>query len=113
MSHVFTGFKSGLLELAFLAGDIRAKLLMSNTTADTQQDGTTLNDISTLDEYDGAGYSEAIMAGESVQKDDAANRGEFHADPFNFGATVAAGTRQAVGMLVYKRVTGAPTSDLV
>ncbi len=92
--------------------DIRVMLCMTNTTADTDQDAGTLSTITTLDEYDGAGYARAALASQSVVRDDANNRAEITAtSPISFGATVAAGTRSAAGALVYRHVDGTAAND--
>lgn len=92
--------------------DVRIMLCMSNTTADTDQDAGTISAIGTLDEYDGSGYSRAALAAQSVVRDDANNRAEITAtSPVSFGTTVAAGTRNAVGALVYRHVDGTAAND--
>lgn len=91
--------------------DLRGKLCMSNTTADTEQDAAVMADITTLDEYDGSGYSELDFAGITVTEDDANNRSEIHVDAGTFGSTVAAGTRSIVGLLYYVRVDGTDAND--
>ena len=95
------------------AHDVRLLLCMSNTTADTDQDAATLSAITTLDEYDGAGYSPAALASQTVTRDDANNRVELGASsPVSFGSTVAAGTRNVVGAIVYRHVDGTAANDL-
>lgn len=92
--------------------DIRIMLCMTNTTADTDQDAGTLSAITTLDEYDGAGYSRAALASQTVTRDDPNNRAEIGAtSPVSFGSTVAAGTRSAQGALVYRHVDGTAAND--
>jgi len=91
--------------------DLRVRLCMSNTTADTDQDAATITAITTLDEYDGSGYTACDLAGVSVNQDDANNRSEIDYSDGTFGATVAAGTRNVVGMLYYARVDGTPGND--
>lgn len=98
-------------DLDFDSVDLRVKLLMSDTTADTEQDATNIDDITTLDEYDGSGYAEIDGANLTVAEDAANNRAEITIDAGTFGATVAAGTRNAVGMLVYVRVDGTAAND--
>lgn len=93
--------------------DIRALLVMTNTTADTDQDVANIADIGTLDEYDGAGYSRATFTGETIADDAANNRAEFDVADFNFGTTVAAGTRSAAGMVVYRHVTNDADAILI
>lgn len=91
--------------------DIRAMLVMTNTTADTDQDAGTISAIGTLDEYDGSGYARAALT-QSVVRDDANNRAELDVNDFSFGSTVAAGTRQAAGMVIYRHVDGTAANDL-
>lgn len=116
MSFWYTGAKERLakgdLDFDEAGNDIRVMLVMTNTTADTDQDALTLSGITTLDEYDGAGYSRAALASQVVTRDDANNRAEVSAtSPVSFGATVAAGTRQAAGALVYRHVDGTAAND--
>lgn len=115
MSFVYTPAKTAILngDLDFAVHDIRALLVMTNTTADTDQDVQNIADITTLDEYDGAGYGRATLAGEAVNEDAANNRAEFDVNDFNFGATVAAGTRQAAGMVIYRHVTNDADAVLI
>lgn len=116
MSFWYTGAKERLakanLDWDEGSGDVRLLLAMTNTTADTDQDALTLSGIGTLDEYDGAGYARAVLAGQSVVRDDANNRAEMTAtSPVSFGATVAAGTRSAAGSVVYMHVDGTAAND--
>lgn len=109
----FTPAKTKLAkgELDFDVADLRVKLCMSNTTADTDQDAASLAAITTLDEYDGAGYTEIDLAGAVVNEDAINNRAEIDYSDGSFGATVSAGTRQFVGMLYYVRVDGLAAND--
>jgi hypothetical protein len=116
MSFWYTPAKERLakgdLDFDEAGNDIRLMLCMSNTTADTDQDAGTISAITTLDEYDGAGYSRPQLASQVVNRDDANNRAEVSAtSPVSFGATVAAGTRQAVGCMVYRHVDGTAAND--
>jgi hypothetical protein len=116
MSFWYTPAKERLakgdLDFDEAGNDIRVLLAMTNTTADTDQDAGTLAAIGTLDEYDGAGYSRAALAAQSVVRDDANNRAEIMAtSPVSFGATVAAGTRSAQGAVVYRHVDGTAAND--
>ena len=113
MSFVYTPFKQKLAkaDVDMDTFDIRAILVMSNTTADTDQDAATLSAIGTLDEYDGSGYSRPDLGATTVTEDDTNNRSEVDVGDFTFGATVAAGTRQAVGMVYYVNVDGTAAND--
>ena len=114
MSHAYTPFKTRVANgsVAHASVDWRAMLVMSDTTADTEVDAQNPGDFTTLDEYNGAGYSRATLTGEAVNEDLSNNRAEFTASPWNFGSTVAAGSRQVVGMLVYQHVDGTNANDL-
>lgn len=91
--------------------DVRAILCMSDTTADTDQDAATISAITTLDEYDGSGYTEIDLGASTITQDDPNNRSEIDYADGTFGATVAAGTRNWVGMLYYAFVDGNPAND--
>jgi hypothetical protein len=94
----------GLNNSTVWTGDIRALLVMSNTTADTDEDATFIADIGTLDEYDGASYARVALTGEAFAVDTTNDRFGFDADAFVFAA-LAVGTRQCVGLLLYLHVT--------
>jgi hypothetical protein len=98
-------------DLDFDTADLRVKLCMSNTTADTDQDAATISAITTLDEYNGSGYTALNLAGVTVTEDAANNRSEIDYSDGAFGATVGAGTRNIVGMLYYVRVDGTTAND--
>lgn len=106
MSLVYTPAKAKLLkaDLDFDIHDIRVALLMTNTTADTEQDNATIASFTTLDEYDGAGYVRKALTGEIVNQDDPNNRAEFDADDVTWTA-ISAGTRSAQGILLFRFVT--------
>lgn len=109
----YTGAKAKLAkaDIDFDSVDIRAKLCMSNTTADTDQDATNIAGIGTLDEYDGSGYSEIDFGGLVVNTDNANNRAEIDVNDGSFGSAVAAGARNWVGILYYVRVDGTAAND--
>src|SRR5687767_42349 len=106
-SHLFNRAKvrtwSGDMDLN--GDDIRILLLMTNTTADTQNDGVTqTSDITTLDEDDGANYVRVALANEAVNLDDANDRAEFDSDDPSWTA-LGNGTRQIQGALIHEHVT--------
>ena len=88
--------------------DIRIILCMSNTTADTETDKSTIvgggGPFTTLDECDGGNYARKVLASESVTEDNPNNRAEFDADNITW-SSLGVGTRQNVGLLVYKFVS--------
>jgi hypothetical protein len=84
--------------------DIRVLLVMTNTTADTEEDVDTISAFGTLDEYDGAAYARQQIANQATVEDEANDRGEFDGDDVTF-ATLGVGTRQCQAALVYHHVT--------
>jgi hypothetical protein len=113
MSFVYTPAKTKLAkaDADFDTLDVRVILVMSDTTADTDQDAATIAAITTLDEYDGSGYAEIDGANLTVAEDAPNNRAEITIDAGNFGTTVGVGTRQAVGAVAYAFVDGTPGND--
>lgn len=115
-SFAYTPFKAALLrgeiDLHTTGADLRMLLVMSNTTADTDQDLENIGDIGTLDEYDGANYARKTLTGEAVTQDDANNRGEADFDDVTWTA-LGAGTRSCVGAVVYKHVTNDADAVLI
>ncbi len=90
------------------SSDIRAALLMTNTTADTEIDSTEfvyVADFTTLDECDDTGYARVALDSEAVNIDDANNRAEFDATDVSFTSMNGDGTRDIQGVLLYKHVT--------
>lgn len=106
MSFVYTPAKAKLLsgDLDLNLHDIRVMAVMTNTTADTDQDAATISAIGTLDEFDGSGYVRQALAGEVVNQDDPNNRGEFDANDVAFGA-LGNGTRQIQGFVLFRFIT--------
>lgn len=113
MSFAYTGAKQKLAkgDADFDTLDIRALLVMSNTTADTERAAATLSGFTTLDEYDGAGYSRVDLGASTITQDNTNFRSEIDYTDFTFGATVAVGTRQCVGMVIYAYVDGTAAND--
>lgn len=106
-SHMFNIAKQKLANggIDLDTDDIRVVLCMSNTTADTENDGvSTISGITTLDADDGANNARKALASEAVNLDDANDRAEFDATDVTWTA-LGNGTRQLVGALLYKHVT--------
>lgn len=92
-------------EIDLNAHDIRVALVMTNTTADTENDSiTNMDDFTTLDECDGANYVRKALATEAVNRDDGNDRAEFDADDVTWSA-LGNGTRALQGFLILKHVT--------
>lgn len=103
MSFVYTR-ALGLQDSTTLTGDMRALLVMSNTTADTEEDTDFIGNFTTLDEYDGANYARQALVNESFAVDTTNDRFVFDADDVVF-TSLGAGTRQAVAVILYLHVT--------
>jgi len=101
-NFVYTNAKRAFLagEIDLDTADVRALLVMTNTTADTEEDVATVSAFTALDEMDGAGYSRATLTGEAVAVDNANNRGEFTAADFRF-LNVSAGTRNVAAVVLF------------
>lgn len=99
-------------EIDFGSGgsDIRALLVMTNTTADTETNVNTLSGFTTLDEMDGANYARIALSGEVVNEDSGNNRAEFDASDITW-SNLGAGTRQVQAVIIYKHV-GADSSNV-
>lgn len=83
------------------AGDaLWAMLVMSNTTADTEQDTKFVGSLVTLDEYGGANYVRKNLANQVTTEDDPNNRAEFSADTVTWSA-LGVGARQAIALVLY------------
>lgn len=89
----------------FVNDDIRAIVVMTNTTADTENQGIDfIGDFTTLDEYDQS-YTRPVLSGKSISKvESAATYVKHLADNLNL-ASLAAGTRSIAGVVVYKHIT--------
>lgn len=114
-SVVYNEFKraNAAAEIDLNADDIRAILVMSNTTADTENDGIVyVDDYTTLDESDDTGYARQALTGETVTKDDANDRAVFDANDVVFSALTGNASRTYVGVVLYKHV-GADTANPV
>jgi hypothetical protein len=106
-SFIYNELKKLVLNggIDFDGHDIRVALLMTNTTADTQNDGIdTINDFTTLDEFNGSGYVRKALTNETVTKDDTNDRAAFSADNVTW-TTLGAGTRSVAGALIHRHVT--------
>ena len=95
----------------FDTADVRVKLLMSSTTADTETGANSISEITTLDEFDGSGYTALDLANLSVYESESSRFASLDAFDGTFGATVSAGSRQIVALLYYVRVDGTTAND--
>lgn len=113
MSFWFNHSKGRLAtgDLDVESADIRALLCMTNTTADTDRDAQHMSDITTLDEFNGAGYTAATLTGVAVTVDTVNDLARIDCDDFTFGSSVSAGTRSIQGILLKVRVDGTSAND--
>lgn len=105
-----TSFAYNLAKQKMLTGqidldtdDIRSLLVMTNTTADTEDDVEFISQFTTLDEFNGAGYARVALAGEAVNADVANARAEFDANDTAFAA-LSNGTRSIAAIMLFKFV---------
>ncbi len=115
MAHAFTPWKTAALAAALSSADLRMVLVMSNTTADTEEDAETIGDLTTLDEYDGANYTQGVgtaVASETYNEDDANDRGFLDFADVAF-VNLGAGTRSCVGYLLIDKNATFALSPLV
>lgn len=83
---------------------LKVILVMTNTTVDTENDAVdTVAEFTTLDEFDGTGYTAGgiTLTTLSVEVDATNDRAELHADDVS-SLTLGDGTRQIAGFLVIK-----------
>lgn len=112
MSFVYTAGAVALAagSAAWATAAIGALLVMSNTTADTERDVSTVAGFSTLDEFVGGDYARQSVPGRAVNPDTAGDRAELDATVITFGSAVPPGVRQVVGMVVYVGFGGADSA---
>jgi len=92
--------------------DIRARLVMTNTTCDTEVDAiNTLSNYTTIDPSNATGYADVQLT-ESAAVDDANNRAEFDATDISFSGLGGDASRAYQGVLLYKYVDGTNANDI-
>lgn len=83
----------------------RGRLLMTNTTADTENNASFLSSYTTLDKFNGAGFSDNLaLSNKLATVDSVNNRVELDADDLAFG-TLGNGTRPMQGCILFRFVT--------
>jgi hypothetical protein len=94
--------------------DIRARLVMTNTTCDTEIDAIdNLSDYTTIDVADATGYADVALTTETVTANDTDNRGDFDtASDIIFTGLSGDATRDYQGVLLYKYVDGTDANDI-
>lgn len=114
-SLVYNEFKHGTMQgeydLDEGQADVRMLMAMTNTTADTENDGIVfVANFTTLDEHGTAGRK--TLANQTCTKDDANDRAEFDADDVVYTA-LAAGARAVQGLLLYRFVSADSDSPVI
>lgn len=105
----YRGFFDDLLAGNVAGADIRAILVMTNTTADTEQTAQTLADITTVDEMDGLGYVELDCTITSNAYDATDFRWEIvttAGEPLTSAGIMTAGSRDVQAILFKRYVDG-------
>lgn len=101
-------------EIDWDADTIKARLVMANTTCGSQNDGiVTISNFTTLDVADATGYADVSLASKAVNKDDGNDRAELDAADVVFSGLSGNASRNYVGVLIYKYVSGTDASDKV
>ena len=91
--------------------NLDARLLMTNTTADTEPDAATVLGITTLDECDATGYAIDDITTPAITAVDASDLMKFASDNFVFSGLSGDATRDYQGVLIVKYVDGG-TGDI-
>lgn len=96
------------------SSDIRARLVMTNTTCDTEIDAiNTLSNYTTIDVGDATGYADVALTNETVTANDTDNRGDFDTSAdIVFTGLSGNATRNYQGVLLYKYVDGTNANDI-
>lgn len=95
---------TGVLDLQESGLDVRVILVMTNTTADTEEDTDFIGNFSTLDECDGTNYARQQCASQTVTQDNTNDRSEFSHNVITW-SSLGAGTRQNQAAIYYAHVT--------
>ena len=104
-SLVYNEFKyrNAIAEIDLDGDTIKARLLMTNTTCDTENDGiVTLSNFTTIDASDATGYADVTLSNKAVTKEDANDRAKFSSDNIVFTNLGGDATRDYKGVLLYK-----------
>lgn len=93
--------------------DVRALLVMTNTTADTDLTPEFVGDLVTLDECDATGYARVACTSEAANEDGPNDRIELTVAQVDFGSPTADASRQVAGVVFYKHVTNDADSPII
>ena len=103
-----------LIIAALASTDVRARLVMTNTTCDTEVDAINdLADYTLIDIADSTGYADVALDTETITVNDTDNRADFDtATNIVFTGLSGDATRDYQGILLYKYVDGTNANDL-
>lgn len=112
-SVIYKGFYDAF-EAGSLTGtpDIRCLLVMTGTTCDTEEDAVNLADFTTIDEFDGVGYTRLDCASVTTGYDLTDDEWQLDFADGDFGDPVAPGGDVIQGMVVYLYVDGTAANDI-
>lgn len=88
---------------------MKAALVMTNTTADTEEDVDYVDSFTTLDECDGASYSRQTLGSKTVTNDTTNDRTKLDAADVTY-SSLGVGTRQTQGVLIIQDTGSDATS---
>lgn len=112
-NFAYTPFKRDILgSINLETDDIRAILVMADSTADQEEDAQYVANVSTLDEMDGDNYVRKALQNQALSKDDGDDRGIFDAGNILY-TNMSAGTREVKAIILYKHVTNDGDSPLI
>lgn len=109
-SSYFNALQYGLDQIK--GYDLWAMLVMENSTGVGELDKVNPADITTLDEYDGSGYARVQLTGCVVTIDNDLMAAILTCDTITF-PTLGAGTRDCIGVIIFKKVTNDADSILI
>lgn len=112
-SVVFRGFYDALAA-GDLAGtpDIRIRLVMGGFSGASEGDAVNVADITTLDEFDGVGYTELDCAAVTTGYDTGDDEWQMDFTDGSFGNPVSPGSDDILGLFVYLFVDGTDANDV-
>ena len=93
---------------------IKARLVMTNTTCDTEIDAiANLTSYTTIDVSDASGYADVSLTTPTITEDDSGDKAYFNAvADIVFAALGGNATRDYQGVLIYKYVAGGDANCL-
>ena len=103
---------AGEVNFAEAGIDMRVALVMTATTADTEDDVNFVDELTTLDEYDGSGYARQQVDTQVINEDSANNRAEVDGVDVTF-SSLGVGATQAQAALLIMHVTNDADSLLI